>query len=130
MKIVKTASSKDGEFVSKLLSCAVQVHIYHLRCKGPGSYAMHTALGGLYDAIPDMIDSLAESIQGKNGLLNYTHTASYDNNVGNALSYCKEVLKYVQTARKEMCQETYVQNQIDGVEELFYSTIYKLENLS
>jgi DNA-binding ferritin-like protein len=124
----RMSSSSEGEFCAYLMSSAVQVHIYHLRAKGPGSFAMHTALGSLYDGLPDLVDSLAESMQGKMGLLNYTYEASYDN-AGSPLSYIRGCLNYVKETRKVICQDTFVQNQIDGIEELFYSTIYKLENL-
>ena len=125
----RMSSSSEGEFCAYLMASAVQIHIYHLRTKGPGSFAMHTALGSLYDALPDVVDSLAESMQGKMGLLDYTYSTSYDNNVGGALMHVRECLNYVKETRKAICQDTYVQNQIDGIEELFYSTIYKLENL-
>lgn len=127
---MKSAMMKDGEFCSKLMTAAVQVHIYHLRAKGTGSFAAHLALGDLYDALPDMADSIAESIQGKNGLLTYDATVSFDSNYGNTLSYVKGLLDYVKMTRKEICQDSYVQNQVDSVEEKLYSTIYKLENLS
>jgi DNA-binding ferritin-like protein len=118
----------EGEFCAYLMAAAVQVHIYHLRVKGPGAYAMHMALGALYDGLPDLVDSLAESMQGKMGLLDYSYSTSYDN-TGSPLSYVRGCLNYVKETRKVICQDTFVQNQIDGIEELFYSTIYKLENL-
>jgi DNA-binding ferritin-like protein len=124
----RMSSSSEGEFCAYLMAAAVQVHIYHLRAKGPGAYAAHMALGSLYDGLPDLVDSLAESMQGKMGLLNYTYEASFDNS-GSPLSYVRGCLNYVKETRKVICQDTYVQNQIDGIEELFYSTIYKLENL-
>jgi DNA-binding ferritin-like protein len=119
----------EGEFISYLFGCSMQVHVYHLCTKGAGAYAMHMALGGLYDALPDMVDSLAESIQGKYGILKYDYSHTVDSNVGNALTYVKKCLSYVETERKTICQESYVQNQIDEIVALFYSTIYKLENL-
>ncbi len=122
-------TSKEGEFISYLLGCSMQVHVYHLCTKGAGAYAMHMALGGLYDALPDMVDGLAESIQGKYGILKYDYSHSVDSNVGNALTYVKKCLSYVETERKSICSETYVQNQIDEIVALFYTTIYKLENL-
>jgi len=129
--MMKSSTNKEGEFVTKLLHCATQVHIYHLICKGPGSYAMHTALGGLYDALPGMVDGLAESVQGKYGILNYAMAApAYDSTLSKALPYVKEVLNYIKMTRKDICQESNYQNQIDELETLFYSTIYKLENLS
>ena len=120
---------KEGEFCAYLMSAAVQIHIYHLRVKGAGAFAAHMALNTLYDELPDLVDSLAESLQGRMGLLDYAYEASYDNNAVSALPYVKECLNYVKEARKGICQDTYVQNQIDSIEELFYSTIYKLENL-
>lgn len=123
-------SKKEGQFIAYLLTCAPQIHIYHLRAKGAGSFAAHMALGSLYDALPDMVDTIAESIQGKMGLLVYDMTVTYNSNYSEALSYVKEVLKYVETNRKNICQDTYVQNQIDNVVEKLYSTIYKLENLA
>ena len=131
MKNMMKSSGKEGEFITKLLHCASQIHIYHLICKGPGSYAMHTALGGLYDALPGMADGLAESVQGKYGILNYAMSGvSYDSTLSKALPYVKEVLNYIKMTRKDICQESAYQNQIDELEALFYSTIYKLENLS
>lgn len=92
---------------------------------------MHTALGGLYDALPGMVDGLAESVQGKYGILNYAMAApAYDSTLSKALPYVKEVLNYIKMTRKDICQESNYQNQIDELETLFYSTIYKLENLS
>ena len=120
---------KEGEFCAYLMSAAVQIHIYHLRTKGPGAFATHMALGSLYDALPDLVDALAESIQGKMGILDYAYEVSYDNNAPSALAYVRDCLNYVKEARRGICQDTYVQNQIDGIEQEFYSTIYKLENL-
>lgn len=126
----KTTVKKEGQFIAYLLSCAAQIHIYHLRAKGAGSFAAHMALGELYDAMPDMADTIAESIQGKMGLLVYDMTVTYNSNYPEAASYVREVIKYVETTRKSICQDTYVQNQIDGVVEKLYSTLYKLENLA
>lgn len=123
------AKSHEGEFIAYLLGCSMQVHIYHLSCKGAGAYAMHMALGSLYSDLPDLVDTLAESIQGKYGILKYDYSHSVDSNVGNALTYVKKCLEYVETERKMICQDTYVQNQIDEIVSLFYSAIYKLENL-
>lgn len=131
MKSMMKSSGKEGEFITKLLHCTTQVHIYHLICKGPGSFAMHKALNELYDALPGMVDGLAESVQGKYGILNYAMAApAYDSTLSKAVPYVKDVLNYVKTTRKDICQESNFQNQIDEIETLLYSTLYKLENLS
>lgn len=125
----KTTTKKEGQFLAYLLTCAPQIHIYHLRAKGQGAFAAHMALGELYDALPDMVDPIAESIQGKVGLLAYDITVTYNSSYPEALAYVKDMVKYVETNRKDILQDTYVQNQIDGIVEKLYSTIYKLENL-
>ena len=131
MKNMMKSSGKEGEFITKLLHCAAQVHIYHLICKGPGSFAMHKALNELYDGLPDLADGLAESVQGKYGILNYSMPGmAYDSTLSKAVPYVKDVLNYVKTTRKDIFQESNFQNQIDEIETLLYSTIYKLENLS
>ena len=124
-----SSAISHGECMSYLMACAVQVHIYHLRAKGSGAFAAHMALGSLYDSLPDLVDSLAESMQGKYGLLNYDYSHSFDSNYMNALPFVKKCLAYVETERKSFPQDTYIQNQIDEIVALFYSTIYKLENL-
>lgn len=124
-----SAATGHGECMSYLMACAVQVHIYHLRAKGSGAFAAHMALGTLYDELPDLVDSLAESMQGKYGLLNYDYSHSFDSNYMNALPFVKKCLAYVETERKSFPQDSYIQNQIDEIVALFYSTIYKLENL-
>lgn len=124
-----SSAVSHGECMSYLMACSMQVHIYHLRAKGSGAFAAHMALGSLYGSLPDLVDSLAESMQGKYGLLNYDYSHSFDSNYMNALPFVKKCLAYVETERKSFPQDTYIQNQIDEIVALFYSTIYKLENL-
>lgn len=125
----KPTVKKEGQFLSYILTCAPQIHIYHLRARGAGAFAAHMALGDLYSALPDMVDAIAESIQGKMGLLTYDMSVTYNSNYPEAISYIKDMVKYVEVNRKTICQDTYVQNQIDGIVEKLYSTLYKLENL-
>jgi DNA-binding ferritin-like protein len=120
---------KEGYFLAYLIGCSAQIHVYHLRAKGSGSFAAHMALGDLYSSIPDMVDALAESMQGKMGLLNYEYTLKLSNNYPEALSHIKETIAYIERERKGITQDTYVQNQIDEIVSKFWSTVYKLENL-
>ena len=50
-----------GEFILTLLHAVTNTHILHLRSK---SYAEHMALGAFYEALPALVDEVAESIQG------------------------------------------------------------------
>ena len=57
------------KLISTLMASRDQAHIFHWQTTGPGSFAAHMALGGYYDAIPGMVDSLVETYQGKHGIL-------------------------------------------------------------
>jgi len=121
------------ELASLFFHSRTQAHVFHLRVKGPGSYAAHIALNAYYDEIIGLIDGLVESYQGKNGLIEFKDIDGIDNNaeVGNILKYFIKLITALDKLRKaENLQDTWIQNQIDNVEELLYSTKYKLENLA
>jgi len=50
------------------LHTADQTHLWHLQTKGTGSYALHMALGGYYDAIRVGLDDVAEKCMGYKGI--------------------------------------------------------------
>jgi hypothetical protein len=62
-------STAAGEFVVTLLHSATITHMMHFRVTGPGSYSAHKALQKYYENIVDLVDSLAESIQGSTSQL-------------------------------------------------------------
>lgn len=88
------------------------------------------ALNGYYDAIGDLVDALAESFQGKYGIVE-----NYANFTLESYKDKSQLLKYFESLAKtivklqEKFEDTYIQNQIDTVTELIYSTKYKIENL-
>lgn len=116
------------EMVCQLLHSQTQVHIFHL---GTKSYAEHKALQNYYEGIDDLTDGLIESFQGKYGLL--TNYKSYKNqsykNKNQVLKYFTSLLNTIEEKR-ESIEDSYIQNQIDGVQELIYSTMYKLKFLN
>lgn len=116
------------EMVCQLLHSQTQVHIFHL---GTKSYAEHKALQGYYEGIDALTDGLIESYQGKYGLL--TNYKSYKNqsykNKNQVLKYFTSLLNTIEEKR-ESVEDSYIQNQIDGVQELIYSTMYKLKFLN
>ena len=115
------------EIISVLFHSRNQVHIYHLQTE---SYAEHKALQDYYDGVLDLIDGLVESYQGKYGILtNYT-TLKVDDYVSNdeVQSYLNKVNSVIEKNRTSV-KEPYIQNQIDSVQELIFSTLYKLKFL-
>ncbi len=115
------------KLVSTLLASRTQAHVFHLQSK---SYSEHVALQAYYDGILELTDGLIESYQGKNGIISgYTGPSNFDDSNGdNVLTYFKGLSIFIEKAHSKF-EESWIQNQIDTISELVYTTIYKLENL-
>ena len=115
------------EMVCQLLHSQTQVHIFHL---GTKSYSEHKALQGYYEGIDALVDGVIESYQGKYGLL--TNYKSFKNqsykNKNQVLKYFTSLLNMIEEKRDSV-DDSYLQNQIDTIQELVYSTMYKLKFL-
>jgi len=110
-----------------------QAHAFHLRVKGAGSYAVHIALQNYYEEIVGLIDGLVESYQGKYGLIEFENVTNIDNNasIDNIINYFEKLATELEQMRADKSlQDSWVQNQIDTIAELIYSTKYKLVNLA
>lgn len=117
------------QFISTLLASRSQAHIYHWQAEGVGSYSAHKALNKYYDEILELIDGLVESYQGRYGIMKgYTSPASFKED-GQFITYFEALSKYVEAIRTKIPQDSYLQNQVDGVVELIENTKYKLVNL-
>jgi DNA-binding ferritin-like protein len=118
------------DMVCALLHSQTQVHIFHLGVRGKGSYAAHKALQGYYEGIDALVDGIIESYQGKYGLL--TNYKSFKNvsfkSIKQTISYLKGLNDMIEDKR-DCCDDTFIQNQIDTVQELIFSTLYKLRFL-
>jgi hypothetical protein len=113
--------------VSTLLHSQTQVHIFHLQTK---SYSEHKALQNYYEGIDKLVDGIIESYQGKYDIIN-----NYDSVKTEEYKSCDQVINYfksldsmIDNARKSV-KESFIQNQIDTVQELIFSTVYKLRFL-
>ena len=117
-----------GQFVSTLFASRTQAHIFHLQTP---SFAAHKALNDYYDEIVDITDSLVESYQGKYGIITgYGNIALQEYQSCEAIIMFFETLcMYVEKSRQMICQDSYIQNQIDEIVALIKSTIYKLRFL-
>ena len=123
-------ANKTGEFVGTMLHSAVITHIMHLSVKGTGSYAKHKALQEYYEGIPDLVDTVAESIMGCYGEIITGYPAMYGSKESDPLSLMLSLRDYVVSARTEMPQESQIQNEIDNIATLIDSTLYKLRFLA
>lgn len=125
------SENKDfKDMVSSLLHSRTQVHVFHWQTKSQSSFAEHMALGGFYDEIGDHVDGLVESFQGKYDIVKNYETMDIENysGVDQLISYFRELDKTVEEKRKGI-KESYLQNQIDTIQQLIFSTLYKLRFL-
>ena len=124
----KTENSNFSEMIATLFHSQTQVHIFHLQTT---SYAEHKALQGYYEGIDSLVDGLVESYQGKNELIkNYTTFKMVDyKSKEQLITYFKGLGENLEKNRKSV-KESYLQNQIDTVQELIFSTLYKLRFLN
>jgi hypothetical protein len=115
------------DMVSILLHSQTQVHIFHLQTK---SYSEHKALQRYYEGIDALVDGIIESYQGKYDVVtgyNSIKTEDYKS-PEQVIKYFKALDSMVEKNRKSV-KESYIQNQIDTVQELIFSTLYKLRFL-
>jgi hypothetical protein len=113
--------------VSILLHSQTQVHIFHLQTK---SYSEHKALQRYYEGIDALVDGIIESYQGKYDVVtgyNSIKTEDYKSSE-QVIKYFKALDSMVEKNRKSV-KESFLQNQIDTVQELIFSTLYKLRFL-
>jgi hypothetical protein len=109
-----------------------QAHIFHTRVKGPGSFAAHTALQAYYEGIIPLLDGVIETYQGQYGLIEYKEVNGVDNDASpeNMIKYFDNLCKFLDKERKEpKLQMSWLQNDLDNIASLLYSTKYKLINL-
>ena len=121
------------QLASLFFHSRTQAHVFHLRVKKAGSYAAHKALQEYYESIIELVDGLVESYQGKYGLIEFQDVDGLDNNasIENIIKYFESLCSALEKLRGDKkLQDSWIQNQIDGIAELLYSTKYKLENLA
>jgi DNA-binding ferritin-like protein len=118
-----------GWFIGSLLHSATITHLMHFNVTGEGSDAAHRALQAYYEEIPELVDSLTESIQGAYGvLINATRQVYADTNLV-PLEYIASLQRFVKEQRKTMPQDSEIQNEIDSIANLLNSTAYRLKFL-
>ena len=120
------------QLASLLLHSRTQAHSFHIGVKGVGSFSAHLALGAYYDTIGGLVDGLVEAYQGQYGLIKLQPVSGLDtnNDIKNVISYFDKLIQAVAKLRKdEKLQMSWLQNDIDTVVTLLYSTKYKLVNL-
>ena len=121
-------SMKCAEFVGMLFLARDTAHSVHLNTR---SYAKHKALQEFYEEIVGLADGFAEAYQGRHGLIGAIGLQSAKKTT-NIVEFLQDQLDEIEKCRYEICEktDTPLQNLIDGIIELYLSTLYKLRFLS
>ena len=120
--------SKCNDFVGMLFLARDVAHSTHLNTR---SYAKHVALNEFYDGIIDLADKFAEAYQGKYGLIGPISRMSA-NKTGNIVEFLEDQVEDLMEMRYKVVDKecTPLQNIIDEILGLYYSTLYKLKFLA
>ena len=117
-----------ADFVGMLFLARDVAHSAHLNTR---NYAKHIALNEFYDGVIELADKFAEAYQGKYGLIGPISlmSAKKTNNVVDFLE--GQVDDLMEMRYKVVDKEcTPLQNIIDEIFGLYYSTLYKLKFLA
>jgi hypothetical protein len=113
--------------IAYLMHSRTQTQVFHLQTR---SYAEHIALGTYYGDIVDLLDGLIESYQGRYGIIKDYENFKINPYTGKPQleTYLKAMSKKVNDTHGKV-KETFIQNQLDTIDELINSTLYKIKFL-
>lgn len=116
-----------GAFVEELMNAATSFHKLHLKVTGTGSYAQHKALNELYDALPDLADTIAEGYQGAcEVLLPYEGSSLVIlESIDDAVEYLRQ-MKDMVNELQAVVPHTEIVNILDTVKDAINTAKYKL----
>ena len=119
------SEQKFSYFVSYLKDSFDQSVVWHHQTD---SYAVHKALNNFYNEIVGLTDGLVESVSGIHGRpTKYQIDSPVDyKDAEQVVKYFKKMYDTIQEDRKEIYQETWIQNQVDEIATLFAETLYLL----
>ncbi len=119
---------KANDFIGMLFLARDVAHSVHLNTR---SFSKHMALNTFYDEIIELADGFAEAYQGRHGLIGPISLMSAKK-TGNIVEFLKDQLEEIEKGRYDVCEkdDTPLQNLIDGIIELYLSTLYKLRFLA
>ena len=119
---------KCNDFIGMLFLARDVAHSVHLNTR---SFSKHMALNTFYDEIIELADGFAEAYQGRYGLIGPISLMSAKK-TGNIVEFLQDQLDEIEAGRYDVCKkdDTPLQNLIDGIIELYLSTLYKLRFLA
>jgi DNA-binding ferritin-like protein len=115
---------ESSEFIAALLHSGTVAHFMHL---STDSFSVHQALNTYYNEIIDLVDQYAEAFMGRYGQIKKWPQEFH--NAKEPVEYLTSLKDFVEEARKDLPQDSELQNLVDEIADLINSTLYKLRFL-
>jgi hypothetical protein len=115
-----------GTIPALLFKARTDAHLTHLRQKDK-TFATHNAMSIFYDSVGDLIDTYIETSMGIDDSFTLEEVDESEV-IANPLSYFKNLYNAISVAR-EVVKESFIQNQIDTMQELIAHTLYRIKNI-
>ena len=115
---------ESSEFIAALLHSGTVAHFMHL---STDSFSVHQALNTYYNEIIDLVDQYAEAFMGRYGQIKKWPQEFH--NAKEPMEYLTSLKDFVEEARKDLPQDSELQNLVDEIADLINSTLYKLRFL-
>lgn len=112
---------------TEMMNAAISFHKLHLKVKGDGSFAAHTALNTFYDGLHGHADTLVEGYQGvAEKIISYTDMPIRTlDTVADGVAYLRDLYNSINKLQGMMPYSEIVNN-LDLVKDSINSTKYKL----
>jgi DNA-binding ferritin-like protein len=125
-----TMDQKVAHCINDLMLAATSFQRLHLKVKNDGAYAAHMALKDVYEALPDIADTIAEAYQGATEMcIDWSgESESFPkvlNSVEDAVSYIRELYERINMMQSYMPYSE-IANELDELKMLLNTTKYKL----
>ncbi len=125
-----SSSSTKGKretIAALLLKARTDVHLTHLLQKDK-TLATHNAMSIFYEGVLDLVDTYVETSMGIDDTFKLTEVGE-SMAIANPLAYFKNLYNAISVAR-EVVKESFLQNQIDTMQELIAHTLYRIKNIT
>jgi len=121
-----SAKGTRGTIPALLFKARTDAHLTHLRQKDK-TFATHNAMSIFYDEVLDLIDTYVETSMGIDD--NFTLEEVEESElITNPLAYFKNLYNTIAVER-QVIKESFIQNQIDTMQELIAHTLYRIKNI-
>ena len=115
---------ESSEFIAAMLHSGTVAHFMHL---STDSFSVHQALNTYYNEIIDLVDQYAEAYMGRYGQIKKWPQEFH--NAKEPVKYLESLKDFVEESRKDLPQDSELQNLVDELADLINSTLYKLRFL-